>query len=98
MKTTSEYLIDIVDDMLTDLYHGEYDGCNGPWEREMLYDIERHPVFKKIEGYPKTPTETICSMDILNLVKFVDMHRRVARDEAKRTYENHKAEYPVQKV
>lgn len=69
--STSEYLIDIIDDMLHNLNEGEYDGCNGPWEREMLYDIERHPSFKKIESYPKTPTEPICSMDILNLVKYV---------------------------
>ena len=71
MKTTNECLIDIIDDMLHKLNEGEYDGCNGPWEREMLYDIERHPLFKKIEGYPKTPTEPICSVDILNLVKYV---------------------------
>lgn len=74
MKTISERLIDIIDDMLYNLNEGEYDGCNGPWEREMLYDIERHPSFKKIEGYPKTPTEPICSVDILNLVKYV--HRK----------------------
>lgn len=69
--STSEYLIDIIDDMLHNLNEGEYDGCNGPWEREMLYDIERHPSFKKIEGYPKTHESDICSMDILNLVKYV---------------------------
>lgn len=69
--STSEYLIDVIDDMLHNLNEGEYDGCNGPWEREMLYDIECHPSFKKIEGYPKTPTEPICSTDILNLVKYV---------------------------
>ena len=73
--STSEYLIDIIDDMIYNLNEGEYDGCNGPWEREMLYDIERHPSFKKIEGCPKTPTEPICSMDILNLVKYV--HRKM---------------------
>lgn len=71
MKTTSEYLIDILDDMLYNLKEGEYDGCNGPWEREMLYDIECHPSFKKIEGYPKTPEAAICSVDILNLVKYM---------------------------
>lgn len=95
MENLSNCIIDIVDDMLTDLYEGEYDGCNGSWEKEMLFVIEHHPVFKKIEGYPKTPTEPICSMDILNIVKFVDMHRRVARDEAKRTYEKHKTGDPV---
>lgn len=75
MKTTSERLIDIIDDMLHNLNEGEYDGCNGPWEREMLYDIERHPEFKNIEGYPKTHESAICSMDILNLVKYV--HRKM---------------------
>lgn len=69
--STNEYLIIIIYNMLYNLNEGEYDGCNGPWEREMLYDIERHPSFKKIKGYPKTPTEPICSMDILNLVKYV---------------------------
>lgn len=69
--STGECLIDIIDNMLYNLKEGEYDGCNGPWEREMLYDIECHPSFKKIEDYPKTPTEPICSADILNLVKYV---------------------------
>ena len=73
--STSEYLIAIIDDMLRNLNEGEYDGCNGPWEREMLYDIERHPSFKKVGGYPKTTTESICSADILNLVKYV--HRKM---------------------
>lgn len=71
MKTTSEHLINIIDDMLRNLNEGEYDGCNGPWEREMIYDIERHPEFKNIEGYPKTHESAICSMDVLNLVKYV---------------------------
>lgn len=75
MKTTSEYLIDIINTMLYNLNEGEYDGCNGPWEREMLYDIERHPSFKKIEGYPKTHESAICSMDVLILVKYI--HRKM---------------------
>lgn len=80
MSKTSDYLIDIIEAMIHNLDEGEYDGCNGPWEREMLYDIERHPSFKNIEGYPKTPDSAICSVDILNLVKYVYKKRKETND------------------
>ena len=95
MESLSKVFIDIIDDMLYNLYEGEYDGCNGPWEREMCFDIEMHPEFKKLKDYPKTPTESICSKDIVNLVKFVDMHRRVAKDETTRAFEKSQTKDPV---
>lgn len=73
---TSDYIINIIESMIHNLDEGEYDGCNGPWEREMLYDIERHSSFKNVVAYPKTPESTICASDILNLVKYVYKKRK----------------------
>lgn len=61
----------IIDDMLTNLDNGEYEDCNGPWEREALYDIERHPDFKTVASSLKTPDKNVCSNDILTLIKYV---------------------------
>lgn len=78
----SDYLIDIIESMIHNLDEGEYDGCNGPWDREMIYDIERHPSFKNLNAYPKTPTSTICSDDILNLIKYVYKKRKESSNGA----------------
>lgn len=93
-------LIDIINDMLHNLDEGEYDGCNGPWDREMLFDIEWHPRFEELKDYRKTPDEYIngpdeyiTSIDILNLVKYVDGRRRDARDEMVKNFEK---ENPIQ--
>ena len=54
----------IISDISKNIDEGEYDGCNGPMDREVLYDIERHADFKVLS------VNNICSNDILELVKF----------------------------
>jgi hypothetical protein len=60
----SKNLEKLIFDISKNIDEGEYDGCNGSPDREILYDIERHECFKAVSLDP------LCSNDILELVKF----------------------------
>lgn len=69
-------LTKLIDDMLYNIDEGEYDGCNGSWEREILYEIKRHPNFDAVRNLIFLSHDPdFCASDILALVKYVDAKR-----------------------